>query len=154
MSYRNPSPLRPSKTAELAAAVRALHLRRDPAPIFEDHLALAMCGPLWRTVVSSKVLSRLIFDGLLRDVYPIMPAVYVRARFGEDKLETAVRRGVDQYIIIIGAALHDAIQMTMGWTFSHLWEFDIDGRRYGDPSFREFGDEPPVYKAKGLGWAP
>ena len=40
--------------------------------------------------------------------------------------------------------------MTMGWTFSHLWEFDIDGRCYGDPSFREFDDEPPVYKAKGL----
>ena len=48
------------------------------------------------------------------------------------------------------ATLHEAIQMTMGWTFSHLWEFDIDGRCYGDPSFREFDDEPPVYKAKGL----
>ena len=46
--------------------------------------------------------------------------------------------------------LHEAIQMTMGWTFSHLWEFDIDGRCYGDPSFREFDDEPPVYKAKGI----
>ena len=40
--------------------------------------------------------------------------------------------------------------MTMGWTFSHLWEFDIDGRCYGDPSFREFDDEPPICKAKGL----
>ena len=29
-------------------------------------------------------------------------------------------------------------------------EFDIDGRCYGDPSFREFDDEPPIYKAKGL----
>ena len=47
-------------------------------------------------------------------------------------------------------ALHEVIQMTMGWTFSHLWEFDIDGRCYGDPSFREFDDEPPIYKAKGL----
>ena len=40
--------------------------------------------------------------------------------------------------------------MTIGWTFSHLWEFDIDGRCYGDPSFREFDDQPPIYKAKGL----
>ena len=47
-------------------------------------------------------------------------------------------------------ALHEAIQMTMGWTFSHLWEFEIDGRSYGDPSFREFDDEPVVYKANGL----
>ena len=47
-------------------------------------------------------------------------------------------------------ALHEAIQMTMGWTFAHLWEFDIDGRCYGDSSFREFDDEPPVYEAKGV----
>ena len=40
--------------------------------------------------------------------------------------------------------------MTTGWTFSHLWEFDIDGRWCGDPSFREFDDEPPVHRAKGL----
>ena len=33
---------------------------------------------------------------------------------------------------------------------THLWEFEIDGRCYGDPSFREFGDEPPVYRAKSL----
>ena len=100
MSSRKPAPSRPSKTAELAAAARALHLRRHPEPIFEDDLALAMCGPLWRTVVSSKVLSRLVFDGLLRDVYPIMPSVFTRARFGEDKLETEIRRGIDQCVII------------------------------------------------------
>ena len=40
--------------------------------------------------------------------------------------------------------------MTTGWTFSHLWEFEIDGRNYDDPSFREFDNEPAVYKAKGL----
>ena len=40
--------------------------------------------------------------------------------------------------------------MTMGWTSSHLWEFDVDGRCYGDPSFREFDDEPRVYGASGL----
>ena len=47
-------------------------------------------------------------------------------------------------------ALHEAIQMTMGRTFSHLWEIEIDGLSYGDPSFREFDDEPVIYKAKGL----
>ncbi len=44
-------------------------------------------------------------------------------------------------------ALHEAIQLAMGWTFSHLWEFEIDGRSYGDPSFREFDDEPVIYRA-------
>ncbi len=48
-------------------------------------------------------------------------------------------------------ALRDAIQMTMGWTVSHLWElFETEGRSYGDPLFHEFDDEPVVYKAKGL----
>ena len=59
-------------------------------------------------------------------------------------------RRIDMPLSTTLEALHEAIQMTMGWTFSHLWEFDIDGRCYGDPSFREFDDEPPVYKAKGL----
>ena len=30
-------------------------------------------------------------------------------------------------------ALHEAIQMTMGRTFSHLWEFEFEGWSYGDP---------------------
>lgn len=46
-------------------------------------------------------------------------------------------------------ALQEAIQKTMGWTFSHLWEFEIDDRSYGDPSFLKF-DEPVIYKANGL----
>ena len=95
MTSSDPALLRPSKTAELAAAIRALHLRRVSPPVFEDHLAQAMCGPFWRTVVSSGVLSRLVVDGVLRRLAPIMPAVYVRARFGEDRLEEAVRQGLD-----------------------------------------------------------
>lgn len=31
------------------------------------------------------------------------------------------------------ARLHECIQVAMGWTFSHLHEFDIGGRRYGEP---------------------
>ena len=30
--------------------------------------------------------------------------------------------------------LHDAIQSSMGWEDAHLHDFDIDGRRYGDPT--------------------
>ena len=40
--------------------------------------------------------------------------------------------------------------MTVGWTFSHLWEFEIGDRSNGDPSFRESDDEPVIYKANGL----
>ena len=73
-----------------------------------------------------------------------------RLRIELQELEPKIWRRIDMPLSTTLEALHDAIQMTMGWTFSHLWEFAIDGRCYGDPSFREFGDEPPIYKAKGL----
>ena len=66
------------------------------------------------------------------------------------ELEPKIRRSIDMPLSTTLEALHEPIEMAMGWTFSHLWEFDIDGRCFGDPSFREFDDEPPVYKAKGL----
>ena len=73
-----------------------------------------------------------------------------RLRIELQELEPKIWRRIDMPLSTTLEALHEAIQMTMGWTFSHLWEYDIDGRCYGDPSFREFDDEPPIYKAKGL----
>ena len=73
-----------------------------------------------------------------------------RLRIELEELEPKIWRRIDMPLSTTLEVLHEAIQMTMGWTFSHLWEFDIDGRCYGDPSFREFDDEPPIYKAKGL----
>ena len=73
-----------------------------------------------------------------------------RLRIELQELEPKIWRRIDMPLSTTLEALHEAIQMTMGWTFSHLWEFDIDGLCYGDPSFREFDDEPPIYKAKGL----
>ena len=73
-----------------------------------------------------------------------------RLRIELQELEPKIWRRIDMPLSTTLEALHEAIQMTMGWTFSHLWEFDIGGRCYGDPSFREFDDEPPIYKAKGL----
>lgn len=42
--------------------------------------------------------------------------------------------------------LHDAIQAAFGWMNAHLWEFELDGRRYGPPI--DFGfDDDRVYNA-------
>ena len=73
-----------------------------------------------------------------------------RLRIELRELEPKIWRRIDMPLSTTLEALHEVIEMTMGWTFSHLWEFEIDGRGYGDPSFREFDDEPAVYKAKGL----
>ena len=37
--------------------------------------------------------------------------------------------------------LHEHIQTAMGWTNSHLHEFEIDGERYGDPELLDDGFE-------------
>ena len=90
----------PSKTAEMAAAVRALHRRRAKQPLFDDPYALAMCGDFWRRVVSSDCLCNLVMDTLLATASGIMPVVYTRARFGEDLLEISMKKGLDQYVIV------------------------------------------------------
>ena len=36
--------------------------------------------------------------------------------------------------------LHDAIQAVMGWTDSHLHQFEKDGKYWGDPRNNEFDD--------------
>ena len=100
MGSTNVTASRPSKTAEIAAATRALHHRRAKQPLFEDPYALAMCGDFWRRVASSEWLSRLVVDTLLATASGIMPVVYTRARFGEDLLEAAVKAGLDQYVIV------------------------------------------------------
>ncbi|KKZ14263.1 MAG: hypothetical protein TH68_05430 [Candidatus Synechococcus spongiarum 142] len=99
-STTNITLVNPSKTAEMAAAVRALHRRRAKQPLFDDPYALAMCGNFWRRVVSSDFLANLVVDKLLATASGIMPLVYTRARFGEDLLEASIQDGLDQYVIV------------------------------------------------------
>ncbi len=90
----------PSKTAELAAVGRAFHTIHASSQIFRDELALPMCGPTWRTILSSRILIRFVTRILMRRVMPIVPVIYTRARFGEDWLESALNDGVTQFVII------------------------------------------------------
>lgn len=44
-------------------------------------------------------------------------------------------------------ALHEHIQLAMGWTNSHLHEFKIDGKQYGDPEMLgEYGSEDSTFQ--------
>ena len=48
-------------------------------------------------------------------------------------------------------ALHDVIQVVMGWTNSHLWEFTIGKQRYGLPQANDgWGDTPAIDASKTL----
>ena len=119
-----PARLRPSKTAELAAAIRALHLRRASPALFADDLAESMCGPFWRRVVSSRLLTALVIDGLLGRLAPVSPAIVTRARYGEDRAETSVQRGVDQYVII--GAGYETFAMRRKDLMTRLTVFELD----------------------------
>jgi len=41
-------------------------------------------------------------------------------------------------------ALHDIIQLVMGWADDHLWEFTIDKQRYGVPVEDDWGTPPLI----------
>ena len=124
MSSADPALRRPSKTADLAAAIRAVHLRRASPPLFVDDLAESMCGPFWRRVVSSRVLSWLVIDVLLRRLVPTAPVVFTRARYGEDHAEAAAERGVDQYVIV--GAGHETFAMRRKDLMARLTVFELD----------------------------
>ncbi len=115
---------KPSRTAEYAAAIRALHLRRVVPPIFSDRMAVDMCGPFWRSVTQNQLLSLLVVDGLLGRLAPIGPAVIVRARYGEERVEMAVRQGIRQYVII--GAGYETFAMRRTDLMEHLTVYELD----------------------------
>ena len=46
-------------------------------------------------------------------------------------------------------ALHEIVQLVMGWNDSHLYRFEVDGTMYEDPKNDEFeGDSRPAARAK------
>jgi hypothetical protein len=50
-----------------------------------------------------------------------------------EEVQPPVRRRVQVPGEVNLAVLHEVVQSAMGWTNSHLHEFDIGGRRYGVP---------------------
>jgi methyltransferase (TIGR00027 family) len=102
MSLRKPSSLRQksrASTAELTAAVRAMH-QRNRVRLFEDPFARFLCGWFWRLVVRLPPLSWILIKVVLRAIEPVCLCVLVRARYAERALEAAVEKGIDQYVII------------------------------------------------------
>ena len=70
-----------------------------------------------------------------------------RIRIELQDLEAKIWRRVDVPHSATLAALHDAIQVTMGWTDSHLHEFVVGDRVYGVPTPDDEFYERKVYKA-------
>ena len=115
---------KPSTTADLTAAIRALHVRQYSPPVFDDSLAFTMASPFWKAVVRYRLLTRLVVYGVLGKLNPIMPEVYTRARWAEDNVESAVEQGIDQ-VVILGAG-YDSLALRRGDLMARiqLWEID------------------------------
>ena len=93
-----------SKTAELAAAVRAAHLIYDSPVVFRDEFAIGLTSPFWRIISQSRILHQIVVNKLLATLRPVHGQVLGRARYCEDALIKAVAAGIRQYVIV-GAGL-------------------------------------------------
>ena len=71
--------------------------------------------------------------GFQRDFAPPMMEPIARIRIGLREIEPTIRRRVDVRLSSTQLALHDIIQVTFGWTGSHLFEFRVGDRVYGEP---------------------
>jgi methyltransferase (TIGR00027 family) len=103
---------KPSATAMLTAMVRAAHLLwDDPPKIFEDTLALRLCGCESEAALKAQLdqLDAEIARSTSPDVALISrrsltAMVIMRSRYVEDEVDEAVAKGVCQYVIL-GAGL-------------------------------------------------
>ena len=80
--------------------MRANHLRWCAPPIFADRYAMAMLPWFWRLAVGSRLLNRLVVEGVLGTFKPIHTENVLRLRYAEDRLQQAVAEGIGQYVIL------------------------------------------------------
>ena len=72
-----------------------------------------------------------------------------RVRIELQEIEPTVWRRVDVPLSSTLLALHDFVQFAFCWTDSHLFEFELGDRRYGQPEYDRYGDER-LYKAASI----
>ena len=115
---------RASRTANLAACVRAYHCRWHESPIFADTFAFDMISDFWRAIARYRLLSWITVHTLFRAFRPIHTEIILRSRYAEDRLMDAVRAGVAQYVIL-GAGL-DTFSIRQDDRSDRLRIFELD----------------------------
>ena len=73
-----------------------------------------------------------------------------RLRIELREIEPRLWRRIDVPVSSTLLALHDIIQIAAGWTDSHLFEFVIKDRVYGEPMPDDDFWDRHVYKAAGI----
>ena len=115
-----------SRTSENTAALRAIHLLRHGEPkIFEDAYAMRLTSRRWRRIIGSRFLYWLVNrDSLYGWVHPVIGDLVARARYAEEQLESAIREGVSQYVLL-GAGM-DSFALRRPDLADSLKVFEID----------------------------
>ena len=115
---------RASRTANLAACVRAYHCRWHESPIFADTCAYDMISGFWRAIARHRLSSWITVHTVFRAFRPIHTEIVLRSRYTEDRLMDAVGAGVAQYVIL-GAGL-DTFSMRQDARSEGLRIFELD----------------------------
>ncbi|HEY2822323.1 MAG TPA: class I SAM-dependent methyltransferase [Candidatus Acidoferrum sp.] len=107
---------RPSRTAQRVALRRAAHQLFDTPKVLEDPLAVRIVGREAAASISS------LADRLSPTARYMRAFMAARARFAEDELALAVRRGVTQFVVL-GAGLDTFAYRN---PFANLRVFEVD----------------------------
>ncbi len=89
-----------SKTADVAAAVRASHHMYDSPLIFDDPYAISLTSHGWRTVCKNRFLHWVVIRKLMADLLPVTAQTLSRANYAEACLKNAIDQGIKQYGIL------------------------------------------------------
>ncbi|MFT3800065.1 MAG: class I SAM-dependent methyltransferase [Burkholderiaceae bacterium] len=131
------NPSNASRTALATSLMRALHTHSDPAPLLNDPWGDRLVPEAVRAALCERVLAGM--DPVKRAEAATMPDqvldaalrgnaayadVILRARYTEDALESAVKRGVSQYVIV-GAGFDSFICRRPDWAQT-LAVYEID----------------------------
>ena len=112
-----------TSTADLVAAVRALH-QRDRVRLIDDPYAILLCGRYTRPILRIRPASWLMAHCVLRDLQTTALGTLIRARYAEQALEAAVAAGITQYVII-GAGM-DSFAFRRSDLMARLQVFEVD----------------------------
>ena len=112
-----------ASTADLVAAVRALH-QRDRVRLVDDPYAVLLCGRYLHRILRIRPVGELMAHCVLRDLQPAALGTLIRARYAEQALEAAVADGITQYVMI-GAGM-DSFALRRSDLMARLQVFEID----------------------------
>ena len=115
---------KPSKTAEIAAAVRADVYKYQVQPVYQDDLATHFTGPLWGTVLAHRFIRNFVVNRILVKTFPTSPCVVLRAIFGEEQITQGMASGIDQYVIL--GAGYDTFAMRRHDLLDRLAIYELD----------------------------